>query len=91
MNNAWTVISACSAMGAAVAGIVSLVLSCRWHREQKQINLRQADATEENNRIAREALAESRKSPERKRADDLARRGGFFTHISTCDVKSDGR
>lgn len=75
MNNAWPVVSACAAVSAAIVGIISLVLSCRWHREQKQINLRQADATEESNRIAREALEESRKSPERKKGDQMRAQG----------------
>lgn len=56
--------------------MIALIISWKTNRRSAQAQL---EALNMRNRLLKDILDEKRKSPERKRAEDLARRGGDKT------------
>ena len=63
---------------AAVTGIVGVFISIFGILYMKK----QHEAQNYNNQLAYETLRETKKTPSEKKADNLARRGGFSSHAA---------
>ena len=65
---------------AALTGIAAVFMAYRQKKDSRTYAEKQLEAQNMGNRLTKAALDEARKSPGEKRADDLARRGGFASH-----------
>ena len=75
-------IAASTAVIAALTGIIGIYMSHRQRREAKLYAEKQLKAQNIAIALAETALNEARKTPGQRRADDLARRGGFSSHAA---------
>ena len=65
---------------AAIASLVAVWMAFQQKKDARRYAQKQLEAQNMGNRLAKAALDEARKSPERKRADDMARVGGLPAH-----------
>ena len=64
----------------AIAGVAAVVVSLWSMKENKQYNQKLLETQNISNNLAGVTVKESQKSPERKKADNLARIGGLPHH-----------
>ena len=62
---------------ALMVGIGGVIVSIYVYIKNKRYSDEQIKAQNYSNRLAHEALRESKKTPTEKKAEELARRGGF--------------
>ena len=67
---------------AVLLSLISIIVAILESKKSRKYVDAQLAAQNFNNRIAYESWRESVKTPSAKKADDLARRGGFSTHAS---------